>query len=141
MSDKSMIEMIGYLNSCGRLGATPERYTHVYHSHSTGREFSVKAHLDGESLVVYRIWEWYSANYHFNDRGKTHGWQVPKEGHPNLVRWLTEIPERYTQTIDEITAAQIARQQELEEKARTKVERFAAAFSNYNADNAQEGKE
>jgi hypothetical protein len=124
-----LIEQIGYLDSARALGPVPHGYTLKYHAHSTGRDFQVWAHLGDESLQVFRVWEWYSSNYEFNDRDKVYGWQVPGEGHPALVKWLAEIPARYEATIQDIAAKTKANNELLAEQARTKVERFAAAFS------------
>lgn len=124
----SIIDQICYLDSAGRLGFPPNGYTHFVHSHSTGREYTVWANLGNERLLVYRVWEWYSSRYEFNDHGKAYGWQVPQEGHPALREWLAEIPTKYESAIEEIMERQKALADAEAEKARTKVERFAKAF-------------
>lgn len=124
----NIVEQICYLDQIGKLGLPPVGYHHRPHSHSTGREYQVWANLDDESLLVYRVWEWYSPSYEFNDRGKAFGWQVPKEGHPALHEWLAEVPAKYDSAIEEIKAKQKARADAEAEKARTRVERFAKAF-------------
>lgn len=124
----SIVEQICYLDHIGKLGLPPVGYHHRPHSHSTGREYQVWARLGDETLLVYRVWEWYSSRYEFNDRGKAFGWQVPKEGHPALREWLAEIPTKYDSAIEEIKAMQKARADAETEKARAKVERFAKAF-------------
>lgn len=125
----SIMEQIGYLDHVGRLGPPPPRYTHKLHSHSTGRDYQITAHLGDEKLVVYRVWEWYSSRYDFNDRGKAYGWQVPEDGHPALLGWLREIPSRYEAVVAEIAERTRLNALAVAEKERTKVDRFAAAFS------------
>jgi hypothetical protein len=127
--EMKLIEQIGYLDQARSLGPVPIHYTGKYHNHSTGREYRVFAHLGEESLEVFRVWEWYSSRYEFNDRDKVFGWQVPKEGHPRLAAWLAEIPSRYETVVREIAEKTKANNELVMERARTKVERFAAAFS------------
>lgn len=138
----SIVEQICYLDSIGRLGLPPSGYTHRPHSHSTGREYQVWANLGDERLLVYRVWEWYSPCYEFNDKGKSYGWQVPREGHPALREWLAEIPAKHESAIEEIRERQKARADAEAEKARSKVERFAKAFSgNYTPEAALGGEQ